>query len=305
MKKISSLILTIVLSLSAAFAQTPGRVYLIGDATAGGWSLDDATLMVTESAGIYEWVGDLSDGELKFVIQHSWMPSYGPSTNGDALTLGTINLTKREQELPDNDNKFIVTAGRYSLHIDLTTATPQLIVEDGTGKEDKGVAVVYPEIIYAVGTATAAGWTIENVIPLSETAFNSGIFKAQLSLKTGELKFLKQPDWGAAYGATVANAPVQGEGEYNIASIDDSNDLKFAVSLSNETTYYVTVNAVTSKMTLSLHDTPTGLNSIKSNVDQTIIYDMQGRMMKAEKSELPTGVYIMHSNAGVQKVIIR
>ncbi|MBR1382109.1 MAG: SusF/SusE family outer membrane protein, partial [Paludibacteraceae bacterium] len=131
-------------------------------------------------------------------------------------------------------------------------ATPQLTVADGTGIEDKGLNAYYPEVIYAIGSATPAGWTVNNAIEMRESAFNSGIFEHVLTLNTGELKFLHQKDWGAGYGATLANDPVNGSGVYTIAALDDS-DKKFAVTLTDATDYKVTVNAVTSSMTLSYY----------------------------------------------------
>ena len=152
----------------------------------------------------------------------------------------------------DPDNKFAVTAGRYALKIDMSGAKPQLTVADGTGMADKGLNTYYPEIIYAIGSATTAGWVVKNAIEMRESAFISGSYEKVLTLNTGELKFLHQKDWGAGYGATLANDPVNGSGVYTIAALDDS-DNKFAVTLTDATDYKVTVNAVTSSMTLSYY----------------------------------------------------
>ena len=243
-----SLVLTVMLAVAPCFAN---RIYLIGDATPGGWSLDNAALMVPASDGVYEWVGDLNAGALKFVTHHDWLPSYGPATDNAALSIGTVDLALRSKNA-DPDNKFMVAAGRYALTIDMSGATPQLTVADGTGIEDKGLNAYYPEVIYAIGSATPAGWTVNNAIEMRESAFNSGIFEHVLTLNTGELKFLHQKDWGAGYGATLANDPVNGSGVYTIAALDDS-DKKFAVTLTDATDYKVTVNAVTSSMTLSYY----------------------------------------------------
>lgn len=291
-------------------AQYPSRMYLIGSATpaSDGWLLDTAPLMETVSEGVYEWVGNLKDGELKFLTHRDWMPSYGPATNGEALAIGSFNMTLRAEELADNDNKYQVTAGRYSLRIDLTGDQPQLTVADAADMEDKGFAVEYPAAVYAIGDATPNGWSLDQAQEMKETAFNSGVYKAQLTLKSGELKFLHQRDWGNAFGATVANAPVNGEGEYDMAIIGntDDTDFKYAVSLAEETTYYITVDAVNSKLKLSLtDDSSTGIEQVAEGAAEAVIYDMQGRMMRTAPNELPAGIYIMHSAAGAQKIIIR
>jgi len=302
MKKIFTLFLISVMSLSAAAAQ-PARMYLIGDATAGGWSLDDASLMMTVSDGVYEWVGNLNGGELKFVIQNNWIPSYGPAANGDSLRIGTVNLAVRNVEEEGNDNKFRVAAGRWSLHIDLTGENPQMTVADGTSLPDKGFVGHFPVAVYAIGTATTIGWDKDNAIELPETDFNSGIYAGELTLQTsGELKFLKQKDWGKAFGATVANAPLTGEGEYNIMTVDDSNDLKFSVSLAAATTYNITIDATTGKMTVAAkHES--ALENVMLN-GAVEVYDIQGRYVAASMADLPAGMYIVRSAAGTQKIII-
>jgi hypothetical protein len=301
MKKVFSLFVIAMVSVTTMMAH-PGRLYLIGDATPNGWDLHTAALMLTVEDGVYEWVGDLSAGDLKFLENENWMPSYGPATQGEALASGT--MVKREQELAENDNKYNVAAGRYSLRIDLTGENPQLTVEDGTGMEDKGFSSHYPVAIYPIGDATAAGWSLDNAIELTETAFNSGIYQGQIALHNGELKFLHQRDWGKAYGATAANAPIADEGAFDIMITDDSNDNKFAVSLAEETTYYVTVNAVTNQLILALN-APSGVENtlIENKIEG--VYDMQGRMVSISPLGLPAGLYILRGTQQTQTIIIK
>ena len=301
MKKVFSLFVIAMISVSTLMAH-PDRLYLMGDATPNGWDLNSAALMLTVEDGVYEWVGDLSAGSLKFLETPNWMPSYGPTTNGEALASGT--MVKREQELQDNDNKYNVAAGRYSLRIDLTGENPQLTVEDGTGMEDKGFSSHYPIVIYPIGNATAAGWDLANAAEWEETAFNSGIYQGQLTLHSGELNFLHQRDWGKAYGATVANTPVTAEGTFAIMITDDSNDNKFAVSLEEETTYYVTVNAVTNQLILSFND-PSGIVNTMTMNEIEGVYDLQGRLISLSPANLPAGLYILKGAQQTHKIIIK
>lgn len=301
MKKVFSIFVIAMVSVTTMMAH-PGRLYLIGDATPGGWDLNAAALMQTVSDGVYEWVGDLSNGELKFLETPNWMPSYGPAVNGDALASGT--LTKRVEELQENDNKYMVTAGRYSLRIDLTGENPQLTVEDGTGMDDKGFSSHYPVAVYPIGTATAAGWTPANAIELEESGFNSGIYQGQIALNSGELKFLHQRDWGKAYGASAANTPITDEGEFDIIITDDSNDFKFAVSLAEETTFYVTVDAVNNQLTLSLSD-PSGIENTMLVNEIEGVYDLQGRFVSLTMENLSAGLYILKGNQHTQKIIVK
>ena len=257
-----SLSLMIMLAAVQVYA---GRIYLIGDATPSGWSLDAAALMQETDDDVYQWVGDLGNGSLKFLAHKDWVPSYGPAQNGAALAIGTSGLQLRSS-YDDPDNAFAVTAGRYSLTIDLSGDTPQLVVADGTDMPDKGLSTYYPEVIYAIGSATTAGWTASNAIEMQESAYNSGVYKGIITLSTGELKFLNQKDWGAGYGATVSNDPINGAGVYAIAAWDES-DKKFAVTLADATEFTAEVNIVAGSLTL----TATGVEPVIDYPDKLYI----------------------------------
>ena len=241
-------LLSVLVALIVAVPSFANTISLIGEATPGGWSLDNAVAMKPTADGVFEFVGDLKDGSLKFVVQHDFVPSYGPQTNGESLVIGTVELAYRAT-LGDPDNAFAVKAGRYSLVLDLSGEVAKLTVADGTGLADKWY-VEYPDTLYAVGDATVAGWTATEAIALSETADNSGIYVDTLLLKSGELKFLNQKDWGAGYGATVANEPINNAGVYALAALDAS-DMKFKVSLSQATEFVVEVNVVAGTLTLT------------------------------------------------------
>ena len=241
-------LLSTLVALMVAASSFANTISLIGEATPGGWSLDNAVAMKPTADGIYEFVGDLKDGSLKLITQNDFAPSYGPQTNGDSLVIGTVELAYRAT-YGDPDNAFAVKAGRYSLVLDLSGEVAKLTVADGAGLADKWY-VEYPDTLYAVGDATMAGWTATEAIALSETVDNSGIYADTLLLKSGELKFLNQKDWGAGYGATVANAPIDNAGVYALAALD-STDMKFKVALPQATEFVVEVNVAEGSLTLT------------------------------------------------------
>ena len=244
--RLFSLSLMIMLAAVQVFA---GRIYLIGDATSSGWSLDAAPLMEQTGDNVYQWVGNLNNGTLKFLTHKDWVPSYGPKTNNTALTVGTSDLQLRSS-YDDPDNAFAVTAGRYALTIDLSGDTPQLTVANGAELPDKGLSSYYPEAIYAIGSATTAGWLAPSAIEMHESAFNSGIYNGTLTLSSGELKFLNQKAFGAGYGASVSNDPINGAGVYTLVALDKA-DLKFAVTLDELTEFDVTANIVDGSLSLT------------------------------------------------------
>ena len=241
-------LLSVLVALIVAVPSFANTISLIGEATPGGWSLDNAVAMKPTADGVFEFVGDLKDGSLKLITQNDFAPSYGPQTNGESLVIGTVELAYRAT-YADPDNAFAVKAGRYSLVLDLSGEEAKLTVADGTGLADKWY-VEYPDTLYAVGDATMAGWTATEAIALSETADNSGIYVDTLLLKSGELKFLNQKDWGAGYGARVANEPINNAGVYALAALD-SKDMKFKVALLQATEFVVEVNVVEGSLTLT------------------------------------------------------
>lgn len=241
-------LLSVLVALIVAVPSFANTISLIGEATPGGWSLDNAVAMKPTADGVFEFVGDLKDGSLKLITQNDFAPSYGPQTNGESLVIGTVELAYRAT-YADPDNAFAVKAGRYSLVLDLSGEVAKLTVADGTGLADKWY-VEYPDTLYAVGDATMAGWTATEAIALSETADNSGIYVDTLLLKSGELKFLNQKDWGAGYGARVANEPINNAGVYALAALD-SKDMKFKVALLQATEFVVEVNVVEGSLTLT------------------------------------------------------
>jgi hypothetical protein len=241
-------LLSVLVALIVAVPSFANTISLIGEATPGGWSLDNAVAMKPTADGVFEFVGDLKDGSLKLITQNDFAPSYGPQTNGDSLVIGTVELAYRAT-YEDPDNAFAVKAGRYSLVLDLSGEVAKLTIADGTGLADKWY-VEYPDTLYAVGDATVAGWTATEAIALSETADNSGIYVDTLLLKSGELKFLNQKDWGAGYGARVANEPINNAGVYALAALD-STDMKFKVALPQTTEFVVEVNVVEGSLTLT------------------------------------------------------
>ena len=85
---------------------------------------------------------------------------------------------------------------------------------------------------------------------MHESAFNSGIYNGTLTLSSGELKFLNQKAFGAGYGASVSNDPINGAGVYTLVALDKA-DLKFAVTLDELTEFDVTANIVDGSLSLT------------------------------------------------------
>lgn len=111
-------------SLSLWATTYPTTMYMIGDATAAGWSLGTQA-MTTVSDGVYQWSGDLTAGALKFAKNGAdyGSPSdfWGPTTADAALT--NADGTHSIVNLAGGDKKFSVTAGTYMISLNLVSNT--------------------------------------------------------------------------------------------------------------------------------------------------------------------------------------
>ena len=197
MKKFFTLSLMAMVAV-LAMAQFPTRIYLCGPA-GPGWATEKWPMYtyVAEDGvtptGMYEWVGDLNEGDLKFLHGSSWEPGYAPTVNGEALTVGEHTIIDRPTG-SDPDDKFAVTAGRYKLEINLTGEAFVLTVSDGTGLADKDGSdqqfeVPVPEKVYPIGDGTSYGWNPSSADPI-EKSEGADIFDGVVFLKNGDFKLM-------------------------------------------------------------------------------------------------------------------
>lgn len=102
---------------------------MIGSATTGGWSLDDATKMtpIADEPNGFVWEGELRTGELKFVTQQSdFYPSFGRDGSDEN------KLIYRQDENDGPDNKFNIKRGAsYRVKVNLNTLDIEITNLDG------------------------------------------------------------------------------------------------------------------------------------------------------------------------------
>lgn len=260
-------------------------LYLIGDATSAGWSLESAVQMNETSADVFEWTGDLKIGELKFLTQNdAWIPSYGPVTIDEPMVTGDVDLLLRDQDEEGTDHKFKVEAcGWYTLKVDLSDAENPTL----------SVSVFYPEAMFIIGPAVG-GWSWDdNGQQMSSE--EEGIFTWKGSLSAGEFKFFEQKDFGAtAYGANVADTELAVPGEYILEKLG-SDDKKF---IATEGLVKLTLDLKQMKL-IAETDSTTALEDVVAT-GRTIIYDLRGMVCpRMEKG----GVYILKQGNKTSKVI--
>lgn len=150
--------LSIVCILNSANATD--TLLVVGDATWGGWSLANTSVMKKIGDNRFSYIGYLNaNKEFKFLTETQWdKDEYRNANATDPYILGEGTL-----KLNGDDDKFKVKeSGNYVLTCDLNAMTIQ--VEKATYQEHP----VYHNVLYMVGDATEGGWLIPAAQPLTQ-----------------------------------------------------------------------------------------------------------------------------------------
>ncbi|MDP4276832.1 MAG: SusF/SusE family outer membrane protein [Bacteroidota bacterium] len=292
-----------------SYKPVSSTLYLIGDATPNGWSLDKATKMnpISGEAGGFVWIGDLSTGNFKFLTTNTgWMPSY----NKDA-TSGTPKLVYRDADTQPDEQFTIEKTGSYRIAVNLIDLTISITAMKGPKYEK----------IFFVGSFTNWGF-----VEMRRDPSNSYIFRYGAVLNYnggGEFKFATaENSWDNMYHPTIANAPYthseamqndNGDYKWNIPQADCGKAYKMALNIT-EGSESLTMSVFTPYETLYLvgDATPSGWSIDKATAmtktddytqtwtgqltagDMKITCDKQGDwmgawFMAAANGEVPTG----------------
>lgn len=110
-------------------------LYLIGNSTPGGWSMDDLTAMTQDSSNprIFSWTGALTAGELKACIAPDGTygcPFLRPSYANCAINSNGVAAPECVYTAGDPDDKWLVEdAGTYTITFDLDNMTISVVAE--------------------------------------------------------------------------------------------------------------------------------------------------------------------------------
>ena len=217
---------------------TTGKLYIVGDATVGGWnnpvptpSQELSQIDETTFGGVFNMVGGKQ--YLVLPLNGNWDNKFSVASNGlpglaDGGNFG-FNLS---DNFPGP-----ATSGLYKLVMDFQagkfTVTPFT--------QQHGL----PDSLYIVGDATAGGWNNPVPIPAQKfTRINSTKFEiASIALTAGkEYLFLPENgNWGKKYGAVDKSAagiksggPLKPEGD-NMPAPDVTGNYKITVDFVNNT----------------------------------------------------------------------
>ena len=166
-------------------------VFMIGDATPGGWDMAEAQEFTKESHYIFTWEGELVNGEFKCCIvrDNSWScPFIRPEQNGvvvDANGVANPNFVFTTNP----DDKWIVTeSGVYKITLDLEHYTIKAEKKGGGGGGLKS------DTLYMVGDATPNGWSMDDPTQFTQDSSSENMFTWTGYLNEGEFKACLKPD---------------------------------------------------------------------------------------------------------------
>ena len=176
------------------------HLYLIGDATPGGWDLSQATDMTMDlnDSAHFSWKGTMNKGEFKLLTtKEDWLPCYVRDENDPTK----MHFREKEEDYPDFKWE-IASAGEYTIDVNTKLLTINII------------APVEPEAyshIYMIGDATPGGWSWDNITELQHPERN--IFTWKGNLNSGDIKFPTEikEDWSGEmlYAPTPDCAPTE------------------------------------------------------------------------------------------------
>lgn len=263
MKKFFALSLMALVAIAAMAQSYPKHIYLCGPA-GPGWATKTWPMYTNQNTdgtpnGTYEWVGDLNNGDLKFLYGDDWEPAYVAPTNGEALTVGAHTMQDHPVYDDSTDNKWAVTTGRYKLEINVATMT--LTVSDGAGLPDKNgdsQMPLYPEHLYLVGNGSGAGWEPANAIEM--TTVSDGVYTLTTTIygrleeeEYNEFKFISSQSWAMPHvGPVVGGEAFTGAGTYS-AAIFTTGDNKYHNTNTATGVYDFTLNLIDSTLTVVEH----------------------------------------------------
>ena len=179
------------------FISAPDNLYIVGDATQGGWSnpvpvpsqqftkVDDYSFSI---------IVNLNAAPTSYLFlpvnNNTWDTKYG----GTSATGGTL---LKNGEVPGSNTPAPATAGLYKIIVNFQTNSYSV------------TPVTVPDNLYIIGDATAGNWANPVPVPSQQfTQLSPGIFGIIANLNAGPASYLFLPvnnnTWDHKYGGTSA-----------------------------------------------------------------------------------------------------
>ena len=174
-------------------------LYMVGDATPGGWSMDSPTAFTPDATNkyIFTWEGELVEGNMKACLEPDGTfscPFIRPTSPEVEISSTGVASPEFVYSVGPDDQWRVTEAGRYRITFDLenwTIAVDRL--GDGSGDDDPKTPIE-STTLYMIGDATPGGWSMDNPTALTPDAANKYIFTWEGDLVKGYMKACLEPD---------------------------------------------------------------------------------------------------------------
>lgn len=234
------LAIAVMLLAAGKAAAVPSMMYIVGEATEGGWNKSLATPMVSVASGLFIYDGYLGVGQFKFTT--NCMPYTNESTVENELKYGEFNGCYVAK---GRDNVSINDAYETELGVDYCSPAPDykyynnypgyyrlvLYVPDG----EVWSLRVYKPMLYICGGATPSGWALDKAIPVFPE-LNTNYLKGSWTgiLRKGDFKFpVAASDYYPCFNAPTENQLLRTDSYTMAYNPGDGsvtvNDYKFVV----------------------------------------------------------------------------
>lgn len=280
--KLAFAAMAITASFTASAQDRADLLFIVGDATPGGWSLDDATALVSNNdPNVYQGTLYLTaDKEFKFLTTYDWGNNeYHPSEGAKVLP-GEDGIVKIA--LNGDDNKITVAeSANYLVTVNLNTLEASI-----TKSVYQDTEIKYASL-FAVGDALPTTWDVNKGLVLYQNPETPYVYsRAGFELSTGVFKIatcLKGAGtWAAKYWYFAdVNDPAKmalgqdGDNKWNVAEVG---------------TYDLTANTLTNDIELKkVGDNGTLANLTLNGVASAAAtyYDLQGaRVLNPAKGQI-------------------
>ncbi len=279
--------------LCSAPAATAGCLWIMGDATPYGWSLDDATALLSEPSTPDIYTGTIylkADQDFKFLTTTDWGNLEYGAKEGATLTDGKIELASGIEDSGYAKIK-VSESANYLLTVDLADLTATITKSAYQDSEIKLCS------LFIVGDPTEGGWSVDNGTPLYQNPEAPYCYGAtKLALKEGTFKI-----------ATVIKGGGTWDNKYwYFRDADDANkmvlnqdgDIQWRIEKAGN--YNIETNLNTLAISIT-EDTSTGVDAIEAETAETpVYYNLSG-----VRVENPAhGFYICRQGKRATKVFI-
>lgn len=294
------LLFAALLSTAAAMADDAGRLYIIGEATPGGWSLDDAQALLPSpdnaalrTGTIYLKAGDAET--FKFMTSHEWGSlEYGlPADAASDLVEGSFALASGTSDEGYRQMQ-VAQAGNYCITVDTEALTASVVLSAYQATEITECS------LFLVGSATEGGWAVEDGTPLYQSQTEPYEFSANVTLKAdGSFKIARTVRGGGTFDSKYYYFR-NGDDDSRI-STDGTDDRQWTVT--EDGSYTVRVNTLGNTVTVEKNNGASTIAVAATVADgsaETVYYNLQGHRVA---NPADGGLYIRLSAGKASKVV--